>query len=59
MMPAGKIIGNYPMDRAVRTAESAGFSSVRHLAAPSSLIQYGANMMWEVVMELNELTLRK
>jgi hypothetical protein len=47
------------MDRATQTAELAGFSNVLRLPAPSSFLCYGVNVMSEVVLELNELTLRK
>ncbi len=57
--PVVLISSNYHMDRAVRTAESAGFTAVRRLPAPSSVLRYGANVLWEVILELNELTLRR
>jgi hypothetical protein len=47
------------MDRAVQTAESAGFSEILRLPAPSSFRSFGANVLSEVILELNELTLRK
>ena len=53
------ISSNYHMDRAVQTAERAGFSNILRLPAPSSPVSYGANVMSEVVLELNELTLKK
>ena len=53
------ISSDYHMDRAVRTAESAGFSDVLRLPAPSSFRNYGANILSEVILELNELTLGK
>ena len=53
------ISSDYHMDRAVRTAESAGFSDVLRLPAPSSFRNFGANILSEVILELNELTLRK
>ena len=53
--PIVLISSNYHMDRAVRTAHSAGFTEVLRLPAPSSLIFFGANVMWEVTLELNEL----
>jgi uncharacterized SAM-binding protein YcdF (DUF218 family) len=53
--PIVLISSNYHMDRAVQTAHSAGFSKILRLPAPSSLITYGANVMWEVILELNEL----
>ena len=56
--PVALISSNYHMDRAVQTAKSAGFSDIRRLPAPSSVLSYGANVLYEVVLELNELTLR-
>ena len=47
------------MDRAVQTAESAGFSNVLRLPAPSSFLSYGADVISEVMLELNELTFKK
>ena len=57
--PVVLISSNYHMDRAVQTAKSAGFSHILRLPAPSSPVSYGANVMSEVVLELNELTLRR
>ena len=57
--PVVLISSNYHMDRAVQTAKAAGFSNVLRLPAPSSFPSYGANVMYEVVLELNELTLGK
>ncbi len=57
--PVVLISSNYHMDRAVRTAESAGFSNILRLPAPSSLLSCGANLLSEVILELNELTLKK
>ena len=60
MLPEGEpvvlITSNYHMDRAVRTAKSAGFTEILRLPAPSRPFPWGSNMMWEVVMGLNELT---
>ena len=55
--PVVLVSSDYHMDRAVRTAKNAGFSSVLRLPAPSSGLEFGANVMWEVVLELNELLL--
>ena len=55
--PVVLVSSDYHMDRAVRTAKNAGFSSVLRLPAPSSRLEFGANVMWEVVLELNELLL--
>ena len=57
--PVVLISSNYHMDRAVQTAKSAGFSDVLRLPAPSSFWSYGANVLSEVILELNELTMKK
>ncbi|MBR5421941.1 MAG: YdcF family protein [Lachnospiraceae bacterium] len=57
--PVVLISSNYHMDRAVQTAVSAGFSDVSRLPAPSSFINFGANVMWEVILEINELTFKQ
>ena len=57
--PVVMISSDYHMDRAVRTAEKAGFTHVMRLPAPSSFFAYGANMLSEVVLDLNELTSKK
>ena len=57
--PVVLISSDYHMDRAVRTAESAGFSDVLRLPAPSSFRNCGVNILSEVILELNELTLKK
>ncbi len=57
--PIVLISSDYHMDRAVQTAHSAGFSEILRLPAPSSCFSYGANVLNEVVLELNELTLRR
>ena len=43
------------MDRAVSMAKEAGFTQVMRLPAPSDPIRYGANVMWDVILEINEL----
>ena len=56
--PAEAIVlvsSNYHMNRAVKLAKQAGFENVLRLPAPSNFFQYGSNMMWELVMELNQL----
>ena len=50
------ISSNYHMDRAVRNAGEAGFTHVMRLPAPSGFFAYGANMLSEVVLDLNDLT---
>lgn len=57
--PIVLISSGYHMDRAVRIARRAGFSNVLRLPAPSSVMAFGANVMWEAIMELNEMTLRR
>ena len=57
--PVVLISSNYHMDRAVQTAKNAGFSVILRLPAPSSFLRYGANVLSEVILELNELTLGK
>jgi uncharacterized SAM-binding protein YcdF (DUF218 family) len=54
--PVVMISSNYHMDRAVRNAGEAGFTHVMRLPAPSGLLAYGANMLSEVVLDLNDLT---
>lgn len=53
--PTAVISSDYHMRRAVKTAKAAGFSRVLCLPAPSDPLRYGANVMWEIVMELNSL----
>ena len=50
------ISSDYHMDRAVRNAESAGFHNIKRLPAPSDPIRYGANVMWEVIMDIDDMT---
>ena len=57
--PVVLISSNYHMDRAARTAKNTGFTRVLRMPAPSSAINYGANVMWEAMLELNELTLKQ
>ena len=57
--PVVLISSNYHMDRAVQTAKSAGFSHVLRLPASSSFFSSGANVLSEVILELNELTLKQ
>ena len=54
--PVVLISSNYHMDRAVRNAGKAGFTHVMRLPAPSGFFAYGANMLWEVVADLDDLT---
>lgn len=57
--PVVLVTSDYHMDRAVRTAKAAGFTDVMRLPAPSSTLFFGANVLWEVILELNELTLKQ
>jgi len=54
--PVVMISSNYHMDRAVRNATENGFTHVMRLPAPSGFLAYGANMLSEVVLDLNDLT---
>ncbi len=53
--PVVLISSDYHMDRAVKTAEDAGFTYVIRRPAPSSRVEYIANVMWEIIHELNRL----
>ena len=57
--PVVLITSDYHMDRAVQTAAGAGFTRVMRLPAPSSPVHFGANVLWEAILELNELTLKQ
>ena len=52
------ITSDYHMDRAVRTAQDAGFTYVMRRPAPSSQLEYGVNVMWEVIHELDRYKTR-
>ncbi len=54
--PVVLISSNYHMDRAVSIARSAGFTNVLRLPAPSSPLSFGANVMWEVIQEIDAMT---
>lgn len=56
--PAILVTSNYHMHRAMMTAEDAGFTNILPLPAPSTPLYYAANVTWEVLMEINELTLK-
>ena len=53
--PVVLISSNYHMNRAAGVAKKAGFRNILRLPAPSSFLSFGANVMWEVIMELNNL----
>ena len=57
--PVVLITSDYHMDRAAKTAADAGFTRVTRLPAKSSALHFGANIMWETILELNELTLKQ
>ena len=57
--PVVLITSDYHMDRAARTAAEAGFVRVMRLPAKSSAVHFGANVLWETILELNELTLKR
>ena len=54
--PAVMISSDYHMDSAVRNASEEGFTHMMRLPAPSGFFAYGANMLSEVVLDLNDLT---
>ena len=53
--PVVMISSDYHMNRAVRNAGEEGFTQVMRLPAPSGFLAYGANMLSEVVLDLNDL----
>lgn len=53
--PVVMISSDYHMNRAVQTAKEKGFTRVMRLPAPSGFFTYGANMLSEVVLDLNNL----
>ena len=53
--PVTLITSGYHMNRAVEMAEDAGFSDVRRLPAPSDPLRYGVNLMWEIILKLDNL----
>ena len=57
--PIVLISSNYHMARAVKIAGNSGFKKILRLPAPSEFLTYGANMLSEVVLELNSLTKSK
>ncbi|MBR2823493.1 MAG: YdcF family protein [Clostridia bacterium] len=54
--PVVLVTSDYHMDRAVRIAGKAGFPNCLRLPAPSDPAAFGANMMSEVVLNLDELS---
>ena len=53
--PVVIISSNYHMDRAARNASEEGFTQIMRLPAPSGFFAYGANMLSEVVLDVNDL----
>ena len=53
--PVGVVSSNYHIHRAMRLAKSAGFANAQRMPAPSDPLRFGANVMWEIIMELNDL----
>lgn len=49
------ISSNYHMDRAVKTAQDAGINNILRVPAPSSPLFFGANIVWEVILEINDM----
>ena len=52
--PVIVVSSNYHMGRAVKLAKEAGFTDVKRLPALSDPVQFGANVMWEVILEIND-----
>ena len=55
-LPIVLITSNYHVDRAVTTAKKAGFKKVMRLPAPADFLTFGSNMLWEVILDVNEMT---
>lgn len=53
--PVVMISSDYHMDRAVRNATESGFSNIMRHPAPSGFFTYGANVLSEVILDLNDL----
>jgi uncharacterized SAM-binding protein YcdF (DUF218 family) len=56
-MPVLVVSSNYHMARALRNAREAGFSAAKGLPARSDPLWNGANVMWEVISELDHLSI--
>ena len=50
--PVMLITSGYHMDRAAKAAKKAGFQQIARLPAPSDPVSYGADMLWEVSLEI-------
>ena len=57
--PVVVITNDYHMERAVSTAKKAGFMDIQRMPARSTALNYPANVIWEVIMMINELTLKR
>ena len=57
--PTILVTGDYHMHRAMQTAKAAGFAYILPRPAHSSPLFYAANVTWEVLMEINEMTMKK
>lgn len=53
--PVVLISSDYHMDRAVKTAKGAGFTDILRLPAKSSWTKFRVNVMWELILEINEM----
>lgn len=53
--PVLVISSDYHMSRAMQLASDAGFRQAIRLPAPSDPVQYGTNVMWEIVVKVNML----
>ena len=49
------ITSGYHMDRAFHIARKAGFSNVYRMPATSLSVTYAANVMWEALVEFDQL----
>lgn len=54
--PVAIVTSGWHMSRAVRLAREAGFTDIVRVPARSDPLQYGANLMWEVIMMLDTWT---
>lgn len=56
--PVALITSSYHMDRALRMARDAGFRDCQRLPAPSDPVTYASNVLWEVILDINEVIRR-
>lgn len=57
--PLGLITSDYHMDRALRMAKQAGFKQVLPYPSRCPWLSYGANVLWEVIQAINEVTFKQ